>query len=149
MQDFFQYDDAYVNTYLTMGLAEEEMNEYFEMTGRNIVMMGVGIQKGERVIFPNDYGVRFYLFSYPVTSRCDFYEIYPSFLFETIPNDHRGITGHEFVDYFDIYPPIPENTTATHLRVVIKGTLQGEDTFDTTPVGAYYDLPIDLFSEDK
>ncbi|MCD4753650.1 MAG: hypothetical protein K8R40_11310 [Anaerolineaceae bacterium] len=146
---FFQFDHKYVNTYIQIGLAEDEMKEYFEMTGRNNEMMGAGIQKGERVSFPNDYGVRFYLFTYPIMGRCDFYEIYPSFLFETIPNDHRGITGHEFVDYFDIYPPIPDDSTATHLRVVIKGTLQGEDIFDTKPVGAYYDLPIELFSNNE
>ncbi|MCD4752508.1 MAG: hypothetical protein K8R40_05515 [Anaerolineaceae bacterium] len=158
VQDFFQFDSEYINTFIYMGLAEEEMNEYFEITGRHKVIMGVEVQKGGRVIFPDDFGVRYYLFSYPIKGRCDFYEIYPSIVYETIrdsqtirvdgeiQDDQITITGGEYVYYFNINTPIPKDTAATHLRVVIKGALQGQSTFDAKPVGAYYDVPIEIFS---
>jgi len=145
VDDFFQFDYEYVNTYIQIGLAEDEMEYIQEITGHNRVIIGVDIQGEQRIMIPDDYGVRFFLFSKPALSRCDFYEIYGVAEYYSPTNELLGIQGIAFEDSFDAFPRFPDDFNATHVRVLVKGHLRGEFITDTERIGAYFDVPIETF----
>ena len=145
IRDYFQFDPAYVNTYFTIGMAEKEMELYLEETGFYQVQIGLNLKTDISISFPDNYGIRYYLFSNPLQNRCDFYEIFPIIEQTTSPNEYTGKNNIEYEDFFDIYPSIPEDTQFTHIRVVVKGTLLGKYITDEKPVGAFVDIPIEVF----
>ena len=147
IHDFFQFDPAYVNTYFTIELAEDEMEFYVEESGINRVILGVNIEDEITIKFTDTYDIRYYLVSLPnIETRCDFYELMPIVLQTTISsNEYTGNSSSDYEDTIKIYPPIPEDTQFTHIRVVVKGTLLGKYITDEKPVGAFVDIPIEVF----
>ena len=145
VDDFFQFDHEYVNTYIQIGLAEDEMEEIQEITGNYRVRIGVDIQGEQRIMIPDGYGVRFFLFSKPAQSRCGFYEIYEKFGILSSTNEISGIQGVAFETSFFAFPIFPDDFNATHVRVLVKGHLRGKYITDTERIGAYFDVPIETF----
>ncbi|NSW53379.1 MAG: hypothetical protein HPY85_12815 [Anaerolineae bacterium] len=150
IEDYFQISNQYVNSYLSVELAENEMEFYYAETGTTRIILGLKIQEGVNIKFSEDYDIRYYLpTSHTPQNRCDYFEIMPTFSQKN--SSTIILTGNSSPNYADtlkVYPPVlHDEFEPSYIRVVIKGIMLGEYETDLQPVGAFLDIPIGLLDQ--